>query len=199
MYKRQAQAAGLLITDPVDAYFPALSPSLMAQVMGGAAQAGVTPLAMLAAPSYNDAFVQEGFALKGLFESGLVYNLAFVDPFEADTPGHAAMRATLASFSDSASTFLVAGWASQYHLKGVLEAAVKGGDLTRAGIRRAAANVNVESDGMMPTRELGQNRADTESSIGKPDGNIASGVQLLSSRYVGKTAAAHDWSAGPCS
>ena len=109
------------------------------------------------------------------------------------------MRATLGSFTDSASTFLVAGWSSQYHLKGVLEAAVKGGDLTRAGIRRAASNVNVESDGMMPTRELGQNRADPETSIGKPDGSIGSGTQLLASKYVGKTAAAHDWSAGPCS
>ena len=59
--------------------------------------------------------------------------------------------------------------------------------------------MSVESDGMMPTRELGQNRADTESSIGKPDGSIASGVQLLSSRYVGKTAKAYDWGAGPCS
>ena len=171
----------------------------MAQVIGGAAQAGVVPLAMLAAPSYNDAFVQEGFALKPVFESGAVYSLAFVDPFEADTAGHAAMRATLGNFTDSASTFLVAGWASQYHLKGVLEAAIKGGDLTRAGIRRAAANVNVESAGMMPTRELGQNRADAESSIGQPDGSIPSGSRSLASRYVGKTAAAYDWEAGPCS
>ena len=194
-----AQAAGLLITQPVDAYFPALSPSLMAQVIGGAAQAGVIPLAMLAAPSYNDAFVAEGFALKGVFESGAVYTLAFVDPFEADTAGHAAMRATLGNFTDSASTFLVAGWASQYHLKGVLEAAIKGGDITRAGIRRAAANVNVESDGMMPTRELGQNRADADSSIGQPDGSIPSGSRSLASRYVGETAAAYDWNAGPCS
>ena len=137
--------------------------------------------------------------MKGLFESGLVYNLAFVDPYEADTPGHVAMRATMANFTDSASTFLVAGWASQYHLKGVLEAAVKGGDLTRAGIRRAAANVSVDSDGMMPTRTLGQDKADKETSIGKPDGSILSGTQLLASKYVGKTAAAHDWSAGPCS
>ena len=193
------QAAGLLVTQPVDAYFPALSPSLMAQVIGGAAQAGVIPLAMLAAPSYNDAFVQEGFPLKAVFESGAVYTMAFVDPFEADTAGHAAMRATLGNFTDSASTFLVAGWASQYHLKGVLEAAIKGGDLTRAGIRRAAANVNVESEGMMPTRELGQNRADADSSIGQPDGSIPSGSRSLASRYVGKTAAAYDWDAGPCS
>ena len=109
------------------------------------------------------------------------------------------MRATMENFTDSASTFVVAGWASQYHLKGVLEAAAKGNDLTRAGIRRAAANVNVSSMGMMPTRELGQNRADPETSIGQPDGSIGSGTKLLSSKYVGKTAAAHDWSAGPCS
>ena len=44
--------------------------------------------------------------------------------------------------------------------------------------------------GMMPTRELGQNRADPETSIGKPDGSIGSGTQLLASKYVGKTAAA---------
>ena len=39
----------------------------MAQVAGGAAQQGVTPIAMLAAPAFNDAFVQEGFALAPLF------------------------------------------------------------------------------------------------------------------------------------
>ena len=35
----------------------------MAQVAGGAFQQGLTPIAMMAAPSYNDAFVAEGFAL----------------------------------------------------------------------------------------------------------------------------------------
>ena len=73
------------------------------------------------------------------------------------------MRATFGAMGQtSASSYVVAGWSSQYHLKGVLEAAIKGGDLTRAGIRRAAANVDVESDGMMLTRELGQDRADKE-------------------------------------
>ena len=32
----------------------------MAQVAGGAFQQGLTPIAMMAAPSFNDAFVQEG-------------------------------------------------------------------------------------------------------------------------------------------
>ena len=57
-----AQAVGLMVTQPVDAYYPAISAGLMAQVAGGAAQQGLTPFAILAGPSYNDAFVQEGFA-----------------------------------------------------------------------------------------------------------------------------------------
>jgi len=194
-----AQAVGLMVTQPVDAYFPAVSPTQMAQIAGGAYQQGLTPIAMMAAPSYNDAFVQEGFPLKALFESGAMYNMAFVAPFETDTPGHNAMRATLASMGvESSSTFLVAGWSSQYHLKGVLEAALKGGDLTREGIRRAAANVYVDSDGMMLTRELGQNRADAESFIGRPDGNVGSGTSLIVGNYAGPTASSHDWTSGPC-
>jgi ABC-type branched-subunit amino acid transport system substrate-binding protein len=148
-----AQAVGLMVTQPVDAYYPAISAGFMAQIAGGAAQQGITPFAILAGPSFNDAFVQEGFALKGLFESGAIYAMGLgVAPYEADTPGHAIMRATMGQIVDSANSFLVAGWSSQYHLLGVLEAAVKGGDLTRAGIRRAAANVTVDSDGMFPSR-----------------------------------------------
>ena len=62
-----AQAVGLMVTQPVDAYFPALGPTAMAQVAGGAFQQGITPIAMMAAPSFNDAFVREGFALAPLF------------------------------------------------------------------------------------------------------------------------------------
>ena len=195
-----AQAVGLMVTQPVDAYFPAVGPGHMAQVAGGAFQQGLTPLSMMAAPSFNDAFVREGFALAPLFNSGSMYLMAFVGPYEMETPGHATMRGTFQAMGiDSANTFLVAGWASQHHLKGVLEAAAKGGDLTRAGIRRAAANVYVDSDGMMPTRELGQNRADAESFIAIPDGTIGSGVRLLAGNYVGPTAGSYDWESGPCS
>ena len=111
---------------PVDAYFLATGLSVAPQIAGGAAQQGVTPFAMFLGPSYNDAFVAEVSAVKGLFESGLIYAMSFgVAPYEADTVGHQTMRATLSQITDSASTFFVGGWASQYNLKGVLEAAVK--------------------------------------------------------------------------
>ena len=194
-----AQAVGLMVTQPVDAYYPAINAGFMAQVAGGAAQQGITPFAILAGPSFNDAFVQEGFALKGLFESGAIYAMGLgVAPYEADTPGHAVMRATMGQIVDSANSFLVAGWSSQYHLKGVLEAAYKGGDISRAGIRRAAANVTVDSDGMFPSRTLGQDRADAQAYIGIPDGSIGSGQRVLASQYVGPTAKAYDWSSGAC-
>ena len=87
---------------------------------------------------------------------------------------------------------------SQYHLKGVLDAAVKGGDLTKAGIRRAAANVDVSSDGMMPVRTLGVSKAETSTSITAPDASVGSGTRLVKANYSGPTAQSHDWSQ-PCS
>jgi len=195
-----AQAVGLMVTQPVDAYFPALGPTAMAQVAGGAFQQGITPIAMMAAPSFNDAFVREGFALAPLFTSGSMYVTAFVDPYEADTPGHAAMRATFDAVGQvTGNLFVTAGWSSQYHLKGVLEAAIKGGDLTRAGIRRAAANVDVDSDGMMPIKNLGKDGAQTETFVGVPTSDNLSGIKSLASKYTGPSAAAYDWSAGACS
>ena len=87
----------------------------------------------------------------------------------------------------------------RYNLKGVLEAAVKGGDLTKAGIRRAAANVTVSSDGMMPEKKLGSGLPDIASTVTKPDGSVGSGAIVMKQNYVGPSAAAYDWSAGPCS
>ena len=194
------QAVGLLVTKPVDAYFLATGLAVAPQVAGGAAQQGVTPFAMFLGTSYNDAFVAEGSAVKGLFESGLIYAMSFgIAPYEADTVGHATMRQTLGQITDSASTFFVGGWGSQYHLKGVLEAAVKGGDLTRAGIRRAATNVTVSSDGMMPEKKLGSGLPDVASTITKPDGSVGSGAVVVKKDYVGPSASAYDWSVGPCS
>ena len=195
-----AHAVGLLATKPVDAYFLATGLSVAPQIAGGAAQLGVTSAGMFLGTSYNDAFVAEGSAVKGLFESGLIYAMSFgVAPYEADTVGHATMRATLSQITDSASTFFVGGWASQYNLKGVLEAALKGGDLTRAGIVRAAANVTVTSDGMMVEKKLGSGLPDIGSTFSIPDGSIGSGAKLLAKDYVGSTAKSYDWAAGPCS
>ena len=194
-----AAAVGLMATQPVDAVYMATDPTRTSQISGGAAQLGVVPLTFMAAPAFNEAFVADGSPIQALFTSGAFYTAAWIDPYEANTPGHAAMRATWsgAMGQTSASSYVVAGWSSQYHLKGVLEAALKGGDLTKAGIRRAAEKVNVDSDGMMPVRTLGVSKAETSTSITAPDASIASGTRLVKENYSGPTAASHDWSK-PC-
>ena len=65
---------------------------------------------MFLGTSYNDAFVAEGSAVKGLFESGLIYAMSFgVAPYEADTVGHQTMRATLSQITDSSNSSLEDG------------------------------------------------------------------------------------------
>ena len=100
---------------------------------------------------------------------------------------------------ESTSVYIVAGWASQQHISSALEASIKGTDLTRAGIRRAAANVDVSSDQMMPIKNLGRDGGQTETYVGVPTADNLSGINTLAWPYTGPTAAARDWTAGPCS
>ena len=91
----------------------ATTPTQTSQISGGAAQLGIVPMTFMASPAYSEAFIAEGSPIRDLFLSGAFYSMAWVEPFEADTPGHAAMRATWSQFSDSASPYIVAGWSSQ--------------------------------------------------------------------------------------
>jgi hypothetical protein len=71
-------------------------------------------------------------------------------PWSADTPGHRAMRAALGSTPPAEGQ--VSGWVRSYPLKAALAAAANSGDLTRAGLVRAARGLSaVDYEGMLPT------------------------------------------------
>ena len=76
---------------------------------------------------------------------------------------------------------------------------MKGTDLTRAGIRRAAANVPVSSDGMFPSKTLGANVQTPVSVMTTPNGALPGGTAILNDGYTGPTGEGYDWSGGPCS
>tara|TARA_B100001057_G_scaffold398751_1_gene409418 strand:- start:21670 stop:23046 length:1377 start_codon:yes stop_codon:yes gene_type:complete len=193
------QAVGLLVTQPVDAYFPAVDPGSMAQMAGGAAQNGVVPITIMATPSYSGQFVVEGSPVKGLFESGAFFASSVFAPYGGETPGHENMRNILAAYGvESTSVYIVAGWASQQHISSALSVAVRG-DLTREGIRSAAANVPVSSDGMFPSKTLGANVQTPVSVITTPNGSEPGGTTILQEGYTGPTGEGYDWSGGPCS
>ena len=193
------QAVTLLVTQPVDAYFPATSPGNMAQVAGGAAQKGVIPITMMATPSYSGQFVVEGSPVKALMESGAFYVSSVFAPYAGQTAGHEKMRNVLtASGIESTSVYIVAGWASQQHISSALAVAVKG-DLTRKGVRLAANGVPVSSDGMFPSKVLGSNTQTPVSVITRPNGEAAGGTDILQTDYTGPTGQGYNWSSGPCS
>ena len=58
-----AQAVGLMVTQPVDAYFPALIQIKWLKLLVEQHNKELYQLHMMAAPAFNDAFVAEGFAL----------------------------------------------------------------------------------------------------------------------------------------
>ena len=65
--------------------------------------------------------------------------------------------------------------------------------------RKSIDGLEVSSDGMMESRELGEDRADTAAYIGIPDGTIGSGQRVLAFNYEGSTAKSYDWTSGSCS
>lgn len=89
------------------------------------------------------------------------------------------MRATLKGGGvDSASSFLVAGWMSQYGVESALKALVSSGDaMTRANLRQKVASLQITSDMMMMPYQL--NSPASSSVIEKPDGSTAGGIQFL--------------------
>lgn len=84
-------------------------------------------------------------ALEGQFLGSSMWG-----PWNAETPGHEAMREALDDV-DQPSDGYVAGWVLQYPLKAALEAAVENGDLTREGLVEAARSLTtVDYEGMLP-------------------------------------------------
>ena len=167
-----------IVANQLEVVMLATGPTQTAEIVGGVAQASLSPKWIALAPAYNDAFVAPDFALKDLMESSM-YVTAWGAPYSYDSIGHAKMRAALtASGVDSTNSFLLAGWMSQYSLESALRALVSSGDaMTRANLRQIVTSLQVSSDNMLMPYQL--NSPSSSSVIGKPDGSAAGGVQLL--------------------
>jgi ABC-type branched-subunit amino acid transport system substrate-binding protein len=88
-------------------------------------------------------------------------------PWNAETPGHEAMRAALGSLAPQDGQ--VSGWIGSYPLKAAIEAAAARNDLTHTGVLAAAASLGdrsvvsgrnqagVDYEGMLPAGSANQN------------------------------------------
>jgi ABC-type branched-subunit amino acid transport system substrate-binding protein len=188
---QQGAAVAAILAAKPDVVILAVGPTENASIVGGAAAQGFTGKFIGLGPTWVSQLNASPAApaLAALYQQS-----GGLPPWNADTPGHKAMREALgtpASINDGLTT----GWASSYPLKAALVKAVGEGDLTRAGLVAAAKSLStVDFEGMLPAEfgnyAGGPASAPKGTGISKPDKAAPTGVTLVKELFVGPTAKA---------
>jgi ABC-type branched-subunit amino acid transport system substrate-binding protein len=194
----QEAAIDAVLQAKADLVIITTGPAEMAEIVGGVAARGFTGRFIGTSPTWN----------KGVLESPaapaiekLYLQSAPWAPFDADTPGHEAMREALGEVD--ANDGYTSGWVWSYPLRAVLEAAYENGDLTRAGLVQAASELEtVDYEGILP-EEAGRFAGEPNDTvfreivINQPDADAPSGVTMVEDFFAGPTAEGHDFTE-PC-
>jgi len=124
------------------------SPTELAQIVGGAAQAGFRGKFIGSIPTWNKALL--GTPAKPALEALYLWASSFPG-WDAETAGHDAMRAAAAAAKQDPNEYYALGWSGAYVMKAALEKAIEDGDLSREGLLAAAKSLDgVDSQGMLP-------------------------------------------------
>lgn len=145
----QTDAVTAILSKSPDVTFIVVGPSETGAIVGGAAAKGHKKPIIGAGPSWNPALLAS--AAGPAFEAGIYFNSAPWGPWAYESDGHAALRTAAEAVGVPPTNFFVAGWVLQYPLKAALEQAFENGDLTRTGLKEAAASlVSVDYEGTLP-------------------------------------------------
>jgi ABC-type branched-subunit amino acid transport system substrate-binding protein len=197
--ENQAEAIGRIVQAKPDLVYVTTSPTDLAVIVGQSAAKGYKGQFIGTSPTWNPGL------LKGPAAAAIQAQYLQSDPWGAwgtQSAGHAAMREALGS-GFTPNDGAVAGWAWSYPLKAALAAAVKAGDVTRAGLLKAIEGLDtVDYQGMLP-QGAGNYAAEPNQSvvrqslINKPDPAAPTGVSLAKDFFVGDTAKDYNFTK-PC-
>ncbi|MFF5226310.1 ABC transporter substrate-binding protein [Dactylosporangium sp. NPDC000521] len=144
---KQAGAITAIVTQKPDLVILTTGPADAAAIVGGAAQRGYKGKFIGTSPSWNQGLLATAAApaLKALYLQSSPWK-----SWASDTPGHKAMREALGS-SVTPNDGYTSGWVWSYPLLAALKKAQADGDLTRAGLLKAAKSLTkVDYEGMLP-------------------------------------------------
>jgi hypothetical protein len=153
---------------------------------------------MGSSPTWNPAILQSPAA--PAFQAAFRH-LGPWGPWDSETDGHAAMREAMGDVEPN--EFYTSGWVWSYPLRDALEAAAENGDLTRAGLREAAVNLeSVDFEGVLPEGSGnyagGANEAASRATyISAIDPAASTGLAPVEEAFTGPTAEEYDF-AGAC-
>jgi ABC-type branched-subunit amino acid transport system substrate-binding protein len=195
--ENQAEAIGAIVQASPDLVTLTVGPAETAAIVGQAAAAGFTGRFIGTGPTWFPALLdtEAAPALQGLYEVGGTFN-----EWDADTPGHNAMREALGTPDDVNDGYTI-GWIWQYPLKAGLEAALANGDLTREGLVTAANSLEtVDYEGMIPPEAGnyagGPDAQIRQSRVNAVDPESTTGISVVQDFFTGPTAEA--WEPAIC-
>lgn len=184
--------------DP-DLVIPAVAPGQLAEIVGGAVAGGFDGRFIGPGPTWNPGLLQSpaAEALQAQYWQSKPWA-----SFDADTPGHEAMRAASPDVTETNWGY-TSGWIWSYPLREALQVAYENGDLTRAGLVAAIESLEtVDYQGMLP-EEAGTFSGDIndqvfrQSMIAEPDPDSVEGTTVISDFYMGPTAESYEFE-GAC-
>lgn len=141
----------LIAADP-DIVWITSSPGELAQILGGAAQGGVTAVWSGNGPSYNVALLDTPVAPA---LDAAYFHSTYAALWEAnDSPGMQDMvteiKARIPTGNYAQADTYVIGWTEGMFTEAVLRQAAENGDMTRAGVVAAANEISVDFQGLAP-------------------------------------------------
>jgi ABC-type branched-subunit amino acid transport system substrate-binding protein len=197
--ENQAEAIGRVVQAKPDLVYLTTNPTDMAVIVGQAVAKGYKGQFIGTSPTWNPGLIKSpaAAAIQAQYLQSAPWG-AWI----TQSAGHEAMRAALPS-GFTPNDGAVAGWVWSYPLKAAMEAALKSGDATRAGLLEAVEGLDsVDYQGMLPAG-AGNYAAEPNESvvrqslIHKVDPAAPTGVTLLKDFFVGDTAKDYDFTK-PC-
>lgn len=169
-----------------DVVMLATGPAESAEIVGKAVAGGFTGEFIGSIPTFNPALLKTkaGPALQAKFR----YVSPWA-PFGAHTAAHEAMRKAVGDDlpRNEGYTF---GWIWSYPIKAALDAAVRDGDLTRAGVHATVPKLTVDYEGALPDRRYGDpdKTVVREAMIARLDPKAPLGASVEKGFFTGPTA-----------
>lgn len=193
------EAVTQILGNELDVVFITTGPFEMAGALGGVVSNGGTTAFIGTHPTWNPALPLAAPDLVPALEA-LYFHSDWIAGWYGDSVGHEKAKAAAAVDEQSPNAWYLNGWASQYPIKAIIEAAIANGDLTRAAVASVVKTLDsVDFEGMIENGNFagGPSAAARASLINKVDSTAPGGTVNLVPLGVGPTAAAHDFT-GPC-
>jgi ABC-type branched-subunit amino acid transport system substrate-binding protein len=182
---QDAVISAITAADP-DVVVLAVGPAENAEIVGKLAAGGFTGRFMGSLPTWNPALLQTAAApaLTALYN-----HIAPSEQWDGTSEGIAAMKASTGGAPPRNGGYII-GWLMSYPMRAVLEQAAANGDLTRAGVRAAVAQVEVDYQGMSTNQSYNGNGKDIAVSaikVFEPNAENPLGVVSTGDFYEGPT------------